>query len=79
LNKWKDQRKAEWESQQAAHDEDYKKFKEQKTEKKDQLEINIEKLRDSIDDLWDDFHAKGKEYWKQQRLVKHVEWLTKRK
>ena len=40
----------------------------------DKLESDIVKIREENDKLWDQFHAKQDEYWKQKQLIDFIEW-----
>jgi len=40
----------------------------------DKLESEIVKIREENDKLWDQFHVKQDEYWKQKQLVDFLEW-----
>lgn len=43
----------------------------------DKLEADIQKVKDENKKLWDDYHQKQDDYWKQKQLIDFIEWQTR--
>ena len=59
------------------HDKEYELWKEQKGVRLDKLEADIQKVKEENKKLWDDYHQKQDDYWKQKQLIDFIEWQTR--
>lgn len=66
--------KSSREEEKEKHNQEYQAWKENKKKRLDKLESEIVKIREENDKLWDQFHVKQDEYWKQKQLVDFLEW-----
>ena len=79
FSKMRDEKKSLRETERTEFDDAREEFNEKKTKKKEAINVDIDKLRDSIDDLWKEYETKTDEFYKQQRFIKHVDWVTRQK
>ena len=43
----------------------------------DKLEAEIQKIREDNKKIWEDYHQKQDEYWKQKQYIDFIEWQTR--
>ena len=43
----------------------------------DKLEGEITKIKEENSKLWDQFHSKQDDYWKQKQLIDFLEWQNR--
>lgn len=82
VNKLKEeclQRKGEQKQFRDDVDKERTAFYDKKTERKEAIDAEINKLRDSKNTLWDEYHDKMDEFREQQNWIRWVEWQQRQK